>query len=204
MTTDVPGTTPGPLAGLRVLYLTTERAWLSGRMLADLGGVVTLVEPPGGHPSRLDRRPGAPPGRPNPAWPAFNRGKRSVTLDLARPGGRELFLRLAAGVDVVVESYDPGTLQERGLGHDALAAVNPRIVLTSVTPFGRSGPYARHASADLVVAAMGGAVWLNGDPDRAPVRISADQYFLHAAAEAVVHTLVARHVGPPARQPADR
>ncbi|TXK40296.1 hypothetical protein FR742_12425 [Nonomuraea sp. C10] len=76
----------------------------------------------------------------------------------------------------------------------ALAAVNPRVVLAGVTPFGQTGPYARHAAGDLVVAATGGAVWLSGDPDRPPVRISSGQYFLHAAAEAVVHTLVAvRH-----------
>ncbi|MFC5819053.1 CaiB/BaiF CoA transferase family protein [Nonomuraea harbinensis] len=172
---------PGALAGLRVLDLTTERAWLSGRVLADLGALVTLVEPPGGHPARS-----------GPAWLAFNRGKRSVTLDLRR--GRDLVLRLVAAADVVVESYAPGTLQELGLGHDALAAVNPRVVLAGVTPFGQTGPYARHAAGDLVVAATGGAVWLSGDPDRPPVRISSDQYFLHAAAEAVVHTLVAvRH-----------
>ncbi|MER6983392.1 CoA transferase, partial [Streptomyces carpinensis] len=184
----------GPVPGLRVLDLTTERAWLSGRILADLGAVVTLVEPPGGHPQRQDRRAGAPPGRPNPTWPAFNRGKRSVTLDLTRPRGRELFLRLAATADVVVESFDPGTLQRWGLGHEALAAVNPRTVLTCVTPFGGTGPWAGHAAADLVLAAMGGAVWISGDPDRPPVRTSSDQYFLHAAAEAVVHTLVAvRH-----------
>ncbi|MFI6995659.1 CaiB/BaiF CoA transferase family protein [Nonomuraea wenchangensis] len=184
----------GALAGLRVLDLTTERAWLSGRVLADLGAQVTLVEPPGGDPARLDRRAGAPPGRPNPAWPAFNRGKRSVTLDLARPGARELFLRLARAADVVIESYERETLQGRGLGHAALSAVNPRLVLVSVTPFGRTGPYAGHAAADLVVAAMGGAVWTNGDLDRPPVRISSGQYFLHAAAEAVVHTLAAvRH-----------
>ena len=189
------GVPSGPAPGLRVLDLTTERAWLSGRLLADLGAVVTLVEPPGGHPARLDpRRAGEAKDRPNPAWAALNRGKRSATLDLRGENGRSLFLRLVAVADVVVESFDPGTLQAWGLGHDVLATVNPRVVLTSVTPFGQTGPYAGHAAAEIVVAATGGALWLNGDPDRPPVRITSDQYFHHAAAEAVVHTLVAvRH-----------
>jgi benzylsuccinate CoA-transferase BbsF subunit len=165
---------------------------LAGRLLADLGATVFRVEPPGGDADRftgaLARGGGK---RPNPEWHAFNRGKLSVTADIRRPAGRGLILDLLRRCDVVIESFTPGDLEGLGLGYDELAAANPAVVLTRISPFGQSGPYARFAATDLIVAAMGGAVWVNGDPDRPPVRISADQYFAHAAAEAALHTIAA-------------
>jgi crotonobetainyl-CoA:carnitine CoA-transferase CaiB-like acyl-CoA transferase len=183
----------GALSPYRVLDLTTERSWLTGKLLADLGATVTKVEPPGGDPGRL-RGPYAG-NRAGPenslAWWAYNRGKRSVTLALDTADGRELFLRLAAQADAVLESFRPGQLEEYGLGHDVLAGVAPGLVLTRVSPFGQDGPYAQFAASDLILAAIGGAAWMAGDSDRAPVRISTPQYFLHAAAEAAVHTAAA-------------
>ena len=186
----------GPLSHLRVVDLTDKRGWLTGRILADLGATVVKVEPPGGDPDRVDRRavPGMPSGGQNPAWLAFNRGKKSVTVDVARQAGRDLLMALIRRSDVVIESFPPGTMAAIGLGYDDLVSANPAVVLTSISPFGQTGPYAHWASADIVVGAMGGAVWPNGDPDRPPVRIGTDQYFLHASAEATLHTLAAvRH-----------
>lgn len=183
----------GPLEPYRVLDVTTERGWLTGKLLRDLGADVVKVEPPGGDPGR--RRPPFHGGEPDPErslrWWFFNRGKRSVTLDPATADGRALLWRLAATADVLIESFEPGWMEEWGLGYDALAAQSPRLVYTSVTPFGRSGPYAGFRGPDLVIGALGGQVWLNGDPGRPPVRLSVPQYELHGAAEAAVHTTIA-------------
>jgi crotonobetainyl-CoA:carnitine CoA-transferase CaiB-like acyl-CoA transferase len=175
-----------------VIDLTDRRGWLAGRILADLGATVVKVEQPGGDPDREDRRvaPSISGGGPNPAWLAYNRGKRSVTLDLASPVGRGLLLRLVRKADVVIESSAPGSMARLGLGYSDMAAVNPSLVATSISPFGQTGPYAGWAATDLTVGAMGGAVWPTGDPDRPPLRIGTDQYFLHASAEAALHTIV--------------
>lgn len=184
---------PGALAPYRVLDLTTERSWLTGRLLADLGAAVTKIEPPGGDPGRLHGSYADDAANPegNLAWWAYNQGKRSATLDLGCADGRDLLLRLVARSDAVIESFRPGQLAEWGLGYADLAAANPAIVLTSVTPFGQTGPYAQFAASDLILAALGGPVWMAGDVDRPPVRTSVPQYFLHAAAEAAVHTVTA-------------
>jgi crotonobetainyl-CoA:carnitine CoA-transferase CaiB-like acyl-CoA transferase len=183
----------GALSPYRVLDLTTERSWLTGKLLADLGATVTKVEPPGGDPGRLrgpyaGDRAGA---ETSLAWWAYNRGKRSVTLALDTADGRDLLLRLAGQADAVLESFRPGQLEDYGLRYDVLAGASPALVLTRVTPFGQHGPYAGFAANDLILAAIGGAAWMSGDADRAPVRISTPQYFLHAAAEAAVHTTAA-------------
>lgn len=184
---------PGALTPYRILDLTTQRSWLTGRLLADLGAAVTKIEPPGGDRGRLrgtyaDDEANA---ENNLAWWAYNQGKRSATLDLSCADGRELFLRLVARADAVLESFRPGQLARWGLSYDELAAVNPAIVLTSVTPFGQTGPFAQFAASDLILAAIGGPVWMAGDTDRPPVRTTIPQYFLHAAAEAAVHTVAA-------------
>ncbi|HEX5365521.1 MAG TPA: CoA transferase [Acidimicrobiales bacterium] len=188
-----PAPTAGALAPYRVVDLSTARGWLTGRILADLGADVVKVEPPGGDPGR--RLPPFADDEPGPErslqWWFANRGKRSVCLDLDDADGVALARRLLAGADVVVESFDPGYLAERGLGYDELHALNPRLVVTSVTPFGQDGPYAGWAGPDLVLSAMGGPMWLTGEPDRPPVRISVPQYEMHGAAEGAVATAIA-------------
>jgi crotonobetainyl-CoA:carnitine CoA-transferase CaiB-like acyl-CoA transferase len=182
------------LGDFTVVDLTLERGWLCGRLLADLGARVIKIEPPGGDPGR---RKGlfADPAQPSPeeslSWWFENRGKESVVLDLDDARDRERFLALVDGADVVVESYAPGWLDERGIGVDALLARNPHLVVTSITPFGQTGPYADWAATDLTVAATTGEMWLTGDVDRAPVRLSTPQLFLHAGVEGAIHTLVA-------------
>jgi crotonobetainyl-CoA:carnitine CoA-transferase CaiB-like acyl-CoA transferase len=183
----------GALQPYRILDLTTHRGWLAGKLLADLGARVTKIEPPGGDAGRMlapfaDDVPG-----PDSSlwWWAYNRGKRSATLDLSAPKARALFLRLAADADAVLESFEPGQLEAWGLGPEILRAANPRLVLTRITPFGQTGPYAGLAASDLILAAIGGSAWLTGDEDRAPLRVAAPQFFLHAGAEAALHTTVA-------------
>jgi crotonobetainyl-CoA:carnitine CoA-transferase CaiB-like acyl-CoA transferase len=173
----------GALSPYRILDLTTERGWLAGKMLADLGAEVIKVEPPGGDPGR----------RRDLDWLAFNRGKKSVVLDLTDPAGREAFLALAADADAVLESHAPGQLEAWGLGLDALHAANPALVLARISAFGQSGPYADYAASDLTLSAIAGFAWLAGDEDRAPVRMTAPQCFPHASAEAALHTAVALH-----------
>lgn len=178
----------------RVLDLTVGRGWMCGRVLADLGAEVVKVEPPGGDPGRragLFADPSSPAPEDNLHWWFENRGKTSVVLDLDHPADRERLLALAAGADALVESYAPGWLEARGLGADVLHARNPHLVVTSITPFGRTGPHAGWSATDLTVAATTGEMWLTGDDDRAPVRLSSPQLFLHAGVEAAVHTLVA-------------
>ncbi|MEA3214097.1 MAG: hypothetical protein QOJ19_253 [Acidimicrobiia bacterium] len=183
------------LGRYRVLDLTDERGWMCGKVLADLGAEVISVEPPGGHPDRL-RPPFAATSAtqdPNTSlnWWFQGRGKRSVELDLEDPRQRERFLQLLEGADILLESHDPGWLEARGLGPDQLQARNPQLVITSITAFGRTGPKAHWAASDLTIAASSGLMWLTGDPDRAPLRLSLPQLFRHAGVEAAVHTLIA-------------
>jgi benzylsuccinate CoA-transferase BbsE subunit len=185
----------GPLAPYRVLDLTGELGWLCGRILADLGADVIKVEPPGGDPGRA-----RPPFIEGPtgealasAWLAYNAGKRGVTLDLASDGGRDQLLRLAKEADFLVESFPPGRLADLALGWESLHALNARLVMTSITPFGQAGPDAAAPATDLELMAAGGAVWLAGDEDRPPVRVSHPQAYCWASAYAAVGTLIAHH-----------
>jgi crotonobetainyl-CoA:carnitine CoA-transferase CaiB-like acyl-CoA transferase len=183
------------LGPIRVMDLSDERGIFCSFMLAELGADVVCVEPPGG--SRVRRQAPFAGGAPGPenslAWWAYARGKRSVALDPESEADRDDLLRLVDGADVLVESRTPGEMTRLGLGFEALAHRNPGLVYVSVTPFGQNGPKARWAASDLTVFAASGALWLMGDEDRAPVRISVPQAFLHAGAEAAAATLVALH-----------
>lgn len=166
----------------RVLDLTDDRGHLAGFILAMLGADVVAVEPPGGSPVRA-LGPFGPDGE-SLTHAAYNRGKRSVTLDLDDPVGREAFRTLVAGADVLIESGAPGELAARGWSWAELAAVNPGLVTVSITPFGQTGPKAGWAATDLTVWASGGPAALCGDEDRAPLQVSVPQAFLHAGAQA--------------------
>ena len=178
----------------RVLDLSDHRGQLAGAMLADLGADVILVEPPGGSRARsvgpfVEGREGDPEAS---LWFwSYNRGKRSVVLDLDDPAGQAHLRELAAGADVLIESDAPGAMSARGLGPDDLAVVNPALVYTSITTFGQSGPKADWAATDLIVSAAGMLSNVVGDEDRPPLRIPLDQCFLHASAEAAVASLIA-------------
>ncbi len=174
------------LEGLRVLDLSREPGWLAGKILADTGADVVSVEPPGG--DRAGRRGPYLGGRPDPErslpWLALNTSKRGITLSLEAPRGRALFLELARRADVVLETERPGAMAERGLGWETLREANPRLVYCAVTPFGQTGPWARHRAGDLVVVALGGNAGVTGDPDRPPVRCTMPTAYLHGGPEA--------------------
>lgn len=181
------------LDGIRVLDLCEEPGFFAGKILAELGADVVHVEPPGGD---LAARRGPFVGDvPDPErslpWLAQNTSKRGITLSLRAPRGRELFRALAARADVVLETARPGALEEQGLGFDALHEALPRLVWCSLSPFGRTGPWARHRAHDLVVVALGGNAALTGDPDRAPVRCTLPTAYLHGSAEAATGVAMA-------------
>ncbi len=177
-----------------VLDLTVERGWMCGRLLADLGADVVKIEPPGGDPGRrkgLFADPAQPSAEESLSWWFENRGKTSAVLDLDDTADRTRLLDLVERADVLIESFDTGWMDERDLGVDVLLARNPQLVVTSISPFGRTGPHAHWSATDLTVAASTAEMWLSGDADRPPVRLSIPQLFLHAGVEAAVHTLVA-------------
>ncbi len=178
----------GNLHGIRVLDLTHEPGFLTGKLLGDLGADVVKVEPPGGDPARR-RAPywgGVADAERSLLWLALNTSKRGITLDLERPRGRGLFLDLAARADVVLETEPPGGMAARGLGWEALHAQNRRLVLCSLTPFGQTGPRAGWRGSDLTVAATSGNLWATGDPDRAPVRCTLPVAYYHGSIETAV------------------
>jgi crotonobetainyl-CoA:carnitine CoA-transferase CaiB-like acyl-CoA transferase len=181
------------LSSYRVLDLTDERGHFAGFLLAALGAEVIAVEPPSGMRARrlspfvADQRG---PERSLTHF-AYNRGKRSVVLDLREPADRQRFLGLVGGADVLLDSAAPGHFDALGLGHDVLAGVNPTLVHTSVTAFGGDGPKACWPATDLTVLASSGSLVLNGDADRPPVRLVVPQAFAMASAVATCATLVA-------------
>ena len=142
------------------------------RLMAGFGADVTKVEPPTGDTSRrAGPFPNHIPHREKSALYLYlNTSKRGVTLDLWTATGRDLLLRLAESVDLVVESFRPGTLDEAGLGYDALSQTNPRIVLTSITPFGQNGPYSQLPAEELTLYAISGLMYLTGEPDEEPLK----------------------------------
>ncbi|MGO8859491.1 MAG: CaiB/BaiF CoA transferase family protein [Acidimicrobiales bacterium] len=178
----------------RILDLTDERGQMAGAILAGLGAEVILVEPPdGSHSRRVGPWLGQDPSRQRSLshW-VHNRGKRSVVLDLARSGpDRDELRRLAEGADVLIESATPGEMAALGLGYEELRDRNPALVYVSISPFGQDGPRARWPATDLTVWASAMVLALTGDADRAPVRISLPQAFLHAGADAAGGALLA-------------
>ena len=180
------------LAGLRVLDLSRVRAGPACvRQLADWGADVVKIEPP---PALADPDGlGGP--RHGPDFQNLHRNKRSLTLDLKAPEGREAFLRLAARADVVVENFRPGVMARLGLGWEVLAATNPRLILASISGFGQDGPYASRPGFDQVAQGMGGLMSITGEPGRGPMRVGIPIADLAAgllAAQGVLLALLAR------------
>ena len=155
-----------PLIGLRVLDVATLFAGpLAATLLGDFGADVVKIEHPRGDPVRLH---GWAKDGVNLWWKVVSRNKRSVTLYLGHPKGQEIFRELAAEADVVVENFRPGTLERWGLGYEALAERNPRIVLARVTGFGQFGPYASRPGFGTLAEAMSGFAHVTGEADGPP------------------------------------
>jgi crotonobetainyl-CoA:carnitine CoA-transferase CaiB-like acyl-CoA transferase len=185
----------GLLHDVRVLELTNG---LSGafcaKLLADQGASTLKVEPPGlGDAARHE-----PPfigGEPHPErsslFLAFNTNKRSMTLDMRSPTGRELLLRFIAERDILIESFPPDYLAELGVGDDVLRQVNPGLIVTSITLFGQTGPYRHYRGDDLIVQALGGFLYMTGQSDRPPMGTALPQMEIVAARNAAIATMAA-------------
>jgi CoA:oxalate CoA-transferase len=159
---------PKPLAGIRVIELANFIAGpLAGTLLADMGADVIKVEPPQGDMSRA-----APPIRSGESvsFAALNRNKRSLVLDLKQPQAIGILRKLAATADVFLEASRPGALDKLGLGAADVKAINPRIVYTSVSGFGQTGPDRRRAGVNLIVEAFSGVLSVTGEPGKMPMR----------------------------------
>lgn len=183
------------LGPYRVLDLTDEKGWLCGKILGDLGADVIKIEKPGGDAGR-NTGPfyhDIPDPQKSLDWFAFNTSKRGITLDIETGEGRELFKGLAKTADFIIESFPPGHMEKLGLGYAAISKINPAIIMTSITPFGQTGPHKDYKSCDLVALAMSGMMYLTGDPDRAPLRIQPPQTYLMAGGQAAVGSLIAHY-----------
>src|SRR3954452_9148659 len=157
---------PGPLAGVRVLDVSTVYAApITAMLLGDFGAEVIKVEHPQGDPARTHgwNREGH-----GLWWKVISRNKRTVTLDLGQPEGADLLRRLAGQADVLVENFRPGVMERWGLGPDDLLAVNPRLVMLRVTGFGQTGPYASRRAFGTLMEAMSGFAHQTGQEDGPP------------------------------------
>lgn len=171
------------LGNLRVLDLSNG---ISGayctRLLAGWGAEVIKVETPGQGDCSRSAEP-FPETGPHPEKSALflylNTGKKSITLNLHSATGIGIVKRLARDADVLVENFRPGVMHDLGIEYAALEELNPRLVMTSVTPFGQTGPYRDYAASGIVCYAMGGQMWVCGQPDRAPLNsaIAIPEYF---------------------------
>ncbi|MDO8674033.1 MAG: CoA transferase, partial [Dehalococcoidia bacterium] len=183
----------GLLSPYRILDLTDEKGVACGRVLADFGADVIKVERPGGDPSR-NIGPfyhNIPDPEKSLFWFAYNANKRGITLDLETTAGRDLFKKLVETADAVVESFPPGYMESLGLGYGDLARINPGIILTSISPFGQTGPHKDFKGPDLITWGMGGMMYVSGDPDRPPIRISCPQSYPHGGTIAATGTMFA-------------
>lgn len=183
----------GPLAGVRVLDLADRPAALAGRLLADLGAEVILVEPPGGNPVRhlapfADDLPG--PER-SFAHHYLNANKRSVILDLDDGIDRDRFVDLVATADVVIDTERPGRLDRLELSHAELVARSPGLIQISVTPHGLDSPWRHRLATDLTSCAAGGLVWISGEPQGVPVHGGGSPAYAVAALGATSAALIA-------------
>lgn len=181
---------PG-LDGLRVLDWTDSSGQLAGRILADLGAEVILVEPPGGDAQRRAAPAVAAAGGQSAVWAARNFGKRSAAIDVASGDGRARLHQLIGAADVLIENQPAAALAAAGADLDELRRRHPRLVICSITPWGRSGPRAGDRGSDLTVLARSGNLFMTGDPDRPPVRCSLPTSHYHSAAEAAAAVLMA-------------
>jgi len=193
---DAAGSTPDqrplPLAGIRVLDVTQVMAGpFACMLLADLGADVIKIEPPGSGDQTRGSMGFRMKGPDSLGFINMNRNKRSLTLNLKTEAGRELFKRLVADADVLLENYRPGAMRRLGLGYDELARINPRLVYTSISGFGQNGPWADRPGFDLMAQAMSGVMSVTGYPGSPPVKAGVPVADIGCALFAVYATLAA-------------
>ena len=176
-----------------MIELADEKGLYCGKLLGDMGADVIKVERPGG-----DRARALPPFRDGIAgadrslpFAFLNTSKRGITLDIETERGAELFVRLASSADLIVETLAPGSLDRLGLGRDELAASNPRLVITSITDFGATGPHAGYRGSDLVASALGRAMHVTGFDADPPVAAVGMQAYVSASVYAASASMIA-------------
>jgi benzylsuccinate CoA-transferase BbsE subunit len=182
------------LAGIRVIDRSGPEGNYCGKLFAELGADVILVEPPGGTALR-----GEPPfvagcdGDPEASlrFLAYNTSKRSVALNLGQAAGQEILRDLAGTADLLIETDPPGWAAARGIGYQDLARRNRRLVVTSITPFGQDGPYSGQVADDLTCLAFGGLLSLGGYADGPPVQAAGQQAYAAASVFAAVASMLA-------------
>ena len=184
------------LGDIRVLDLADEKGLYCTKLLADLGADVIKIEKPGGDPTRFigpfyhdERDP-----QKSLYWFQFNTSKRSITLNIETSEGREILKKLVKTADVIVETYPPGYLDDMGLGYNILKEMNPNLILTSITPFGQTGPYRDYKATDMVAQAMGGIMYLAGFPEDPPNLLYGSQAYHMASVQATCGIQTALYV----------
>jgi len=162
----------GPLTGYRVLDLGGPLSLHCAKLLADMGADVIKIESPAGDESR--RMPPFKDDTPHPEkslyFLHFNTNKRGITLDVEKPDGREILLELCKKADVLIETYRPSRAKELRLTYPELSAVNPALIVASITPFGQYGPWKDYKANDMAGIALGNLLYLAGEPGEPPLQ----------------------------------
>jgi crotonobetainyl-CoA:carnitine CoA-transferase CaiB-like acyl-CoA transferase len=172
------------LPGYRVLDLSSSMGAFCGKLLRDLGMEVIKVEPPAGDITRREApfaKGHTPHCEGSLRFAYLNAGKRGITLNIANERGRKLLLDLVARSDIVLEDFEPGYLSTHDLGYEVLLEQNRKLILISVTGFGQDGPYAEFATPDIVGNAMGGLLYISGDPQMTPCNPPETQSYYYAS-----------------------
>ena len=170
------------LSGYRVLDLTDEKGMLCSRLLSDMGAEVFRIEKPGTESVRV--------------FYEANRGKLNITLNIESKPGQDIFKRLVKTADAVIESYPPGYLESLGLSYSRLNETNPRLIMASITNFGQDGLYRDYKSSDMVASALGGRMYVCGEPQMLPLKPFGNQVYYTAsilAAIGIALALWSRH-----------
>lgn len=159
----------GPLEGLIVAdFAQLAQGPFATQILGDMGAEIVKIEPPKGDWMRHWSMANLTVGGEGASYLSFNRNKRSIALDLKHPRGREVALRLIDRADVLVENFRPGVMERLGLGYETLADRNPRLIYCASSGWGQTGPYVKRPGQDLLVQAVAGVGYLNGDADGPP------------------------------------
>ena len=183
---------PLPLAGVRVLDVSQVMAGpYACMLLGDLGADVIKIEPPGAGDQTRGSMGFKMKGADSMGFLNMNRNKRSVALNLKAEAGRAVLLRLVKDADILIENYRPGAMKRLGLGYDDLKGINPRLVYTSISGFGQTGPWADRPGFDLMAQAMSGVMSVTGYPGGPPVKAGVPVADIGCALFAIYATLAA-------------
>jgi benzylsuccinate CoA-transferase BbsE subunit len=181
------------LKGIRVLDLSGEKGEYCTKLLADMGAEVILLEKPGGNENRslepyLDDIPH--PER-SLHFFYFNNNKKSITLNIEDTDGIEIFKNIVPKIDIILEAFPSGKMKNLGLGYDRLLNINKGLIMASLTGFGQTGPRKEYAWNDLIAQAMGGLLFISGNPEEPPACLPGSISYLQVSLNAVVGMMIA-------------